>query len=85
MKIEMTIGCTANYLGIDGVSEVDMTDEQRIEAWRYITKVLHERTPKSDDLNQLLQFLLSHFGEWHYGRKRCECCGDTIDNAKLIL
>jgi hypothetical protein len=29
MEIKMITGCTANYLGIDGKSEVDMTDEQR--------------------------------------------------------
>lgn len=81
MKIEMTIGCTANYLGADGVSEVDMTDERRLDVWKYITQKLNEREPKSDDLNQLMQFCLRQWGEWHYGRRRCECCGDTIDTA----
>ena len=29
MKIELVSGCICDYLGIDGISEVDMTDEQR--------------------------------------------------------
>ena len=62
----MITGCTANYLGIDGKSEADMTDEQRLNAWKYITKAMNEHIPKSDDLNQLLQFLLSQWGEWEY-------------------
>lgn len=77
----MITGCTANYIGIDGKSEVDMTDEQRLNAWKYITKAMNEHIPKSDDLNQLLQFLLSQWGEWDYGDVVCECCGDTVDIA----
>ena len=85
MEIKMITGCTANYLGIDGKSEVDMTDEQRLNAWKYITKAMNEHIPKSDDLNQLLQFLLHQWGEWEYGDYVCECCGDTVDEATLIL
>ena len=81
MEIKMITGCTANYLGADGVSEVDMTDEQRINTWRYITHKLALKEPKGDDLNQLMQFCLSQWGYWEYGRRRCECCGDTIDTA----
>ena len=85
MKIEMMTGCTANYLGVDGVSEVDMKDDRRLAVWKYITLKMHERTPKSDDLNQLLQFLLHQWGEWEYGDIVCECCGDTVDEAVLEL
>lgn len=56
MEIKMITGYTANYLGADGVSEVDMTDEQRINTWRYITHKLALKEPKGDDLNQLMQF-----------------------------
>lgn len=38
MEIKMITGCTANYLGIDGKSEVDMTDEQRLNAWKVYNK-----------------------------------------------
>lgn len=81
MKLEMITGCTANYLGADGVSEVDMTDERRLAVWRYITLKLNEREPKSDDLNQLMQFCLHQWGEWDYGTKPCDCCGDTVDSV----
>lgn len=85
MEIKMITGCTANYLGADGVSEVDMTDEQRINTWRYITHKLVLKEPKGDDLNQLMQFCLHQWGEWDYGDVACECCGDTVDEATLIL
>lgn len=81
MKIEMITGCTANYLGADGVSEVDMTYERRLAVWKYITLKLNEREPKGDDLNQLMQFCLHQWGEWDYGDVVCECCGDTVDSA----
>lgn len=85
MKIEMAVGCTADYLGVDGISEVDMTEEQRRKTWKAITQEMHLRDPKSDDLNQLLQFLVHHWGKWKYGRRMCECCGDTIDRGVLEL
>jgi hypothetical protein len=81
MEIKMITGCTANYLGIDGKSEVDMTDEQRINTWKHITHKLALKEPKGDDLNQLMQFCLHQWGEWDYGDVVCECCGDTVDIA----
>lgn len=81
MKLEMITGCTADYLGADGVAEVDMTDEQRINTWRYIIFKLGLTDPKGDDLNKLMQFCLHQWGEWKYDKIVCAHCGDTADVA----
>lgn len=81
MKLEMITGCFADYLGADGVAEVDMTVDQKINTWRYIIFKLGLTDPKGDDLNQLMRFCLHQWGEWEYGTKPCDCCGDTVDSA----
>ena len=85
MEITMITGCTSNYLGVDGVREVDMTDEQRQQVWNYIAEYFKQRGSKGDDLNQLLQWMLHQWGEWNYGDIVCECCGDTVDDAVLRI
>ena len=85
MKIEMTMGCTSYYLGVDGKREANMSDEQKLATWKYVTQTMHDRVPKGDDLSQLLLLLLQQWGEWEYGDIACECCGDTTDHAVLDL
>lgn len=75
MEIKMVTGCTANYLGADGVNEVDMTDEQRISAWKYITHKLSAKEPKGDDLNQLMQFCLH---QWANGIMVMLCANAVV-------
>ena len=52
MKIELVRGCICDYLGIDDIREVDMTDEQRKY---YNDKISDFLKQHPQDLNYLLQ------------------------------
>ena len=53
MKIQMTRGCIANSLTIDGKEEIDLSDNERQEVLRHIFEHL-----KAQDLNYVLQDLV---------------------------
>ena len=69
MKIQMTRGCIANSLTIDGKEEIDLSDNERQEILRHIFEHL-----KSQDLNYVLQDLVETFGEYESDDEPCETC-----------
>jgi hypothetical protein len=75
MKIKLTEGCICNSLEIDGVEEIDLTDEQRE---KILEKVCKEIKPKN--LNHLLRYLVCEYAqEYHCDSEPCECCGDYVE------
>lgn len=74
MKLELVRGCVAGSLNVDGIEEVDMTDEQRQAVLDAIFKHL-----KPADLNYVLQDLIETFGEYEFDDQPCECCGDYVE------
>ena len=82
MKLEMTTGCIADWLGVDGVLEVEMDDATRAKVYDKIFEFLKSQ---NDGLNQLMQFTLKLYGEYSYDSEPCECCGDSIDKWTLEL
>lgn len=82
MKLEMTTGCIADWLGADGILEVEMDDATRAKVYNKIFEFLKTQ---NDGLNQLMQFTLKLYGEYSCDSEPCECCGDTIDKWTLDL
>ena len=74
MKIQLTRGCIAGSLTIDGKEEIHLTDEQRQEVLQHIINHL-----KPEDLNYVLQDLAETFGEYESDDEPCETCGDYVE------
>ena len=55
MKLEMRRGCIADWVGADGILEVDMDNETRAKVY---DKIIEFLKTQNDGLNQLLQFTL---------------------------
>ena len=76
MQIVYTSGCANNWLGINGVREIDMTEQQRKE---FLDKIINK-------LSEVDPNWFNNFIKWvskEYGNKSClegsyDCCGDTI-------
>jgi hypothetical protein len=77
MKLNYTRGCINDWLGIDDIREVDMTDDQRKEYFKKISEKLPELDPGW--FNYFLQWICEEFGEYNYDSKPCECCGDITE------
>ena len=74
MKIQMTRGCIANSLTVDGEEEINLSDNERQEVLRHIFEHL-----KAQDLNYVLQDLIETFGEYESDDEPCETCGDYVE------
>ena len=70
----MVSGCVNDWLGIDDISEIAMTDEQRKEYFKQICNKL----PEIDIyyFNQFLQWVLETYGEFEMSEHPCPECGD---------
>lgn len=82
MKLEMTRGCITDWLGVDGMLEVEMDSQTREIVYKRIFDFLKTQ---SNGLNQLLQFVLETYGDYDYDDEPCETCGDTVENWVLEL
>lgn len=82
MKLEMTRGCIADWLGVDGILEREMDEQTRAKVYDRIMEFLKLQ---NDGLNQLLQFVLETYGDYDYDEEPCETCGDTVENWILEL
>lgn len=81
--MELTRGCMANSLTVDGTEEIYLSEDKRLEVKKQIGKWIL----KSDiSLNNLLVLLLEHFhDEYDCSDEPCECCGDFIETYKLDI
>lgn len=72
MKLELTFGCIANSLNVDGMEEINMTDDQRKEV---ITHIAEWYKAHPNRLNNLLQYFVETNSEDYDMTEPCECCG----------
>lgn len=83
MNLELTRGCMANSLTVDGVEEIHLTDEQRAEAKKRIAEWLLR---EDVSLNKILALVIEHFyDEYECDDEPCECCGDYVETYKLEI
>ena len=86
MKIEITTGCTLDSLRIDGIEEIEMTDEQRRAALEKIGEYI--KTLPTNQLNYLLQYLHCFIDEdafEHEDLGYCSQCGDYAERRTLEI
>lgn len=82
MEFKLTSGCVCDYLGINGLREVDMTNEQR----EYYNNIICDfLKTKPQDLNYLLQYILPQYGDFDIDDKPCECCRDYVYSYTLNI
>lgn len=70
----MISGCINDYLGIDGISEVNMTDEQRKNY--FLNIMIRLKDEPMDFFNSFLQWFCQEFGDMDISEP-CPQCGDT--------
>jgi hypothetical protein len=80
MKLEYTEGCVAGSLTVDDEEEYAMTDERRTEVLEAVKRKLGPR-----DLNHLLVYLATEYGDYESDGIPCECCGDIVCTWTLNL
>ena len=83
MEILMQRGCVNDWLGIDEIREVDMTDEQRK---MYFDKIV-QNLPKIDPgfFNYFLQWICEQYGSYDVSEEPCPVCGDYTETYKLEI
>lgn len=82
MEIKLTRGCVCDFLGIDGIKEIDMTDEQRKQ---YLNEIIEKLPTISIWFNHFLEFVAEEFGDYDCSEEACECCGDFVETYELNL
>jgi hypothetical protein len=80
MKLEYTEGCVCGSLTVDDEEEYSMTDERRTEVLEAVKRKLGPR-----DLNHLLVYLATEYGDYESDGIPCECCGDIVCTWTLDL
>ena len=80
MKLEYTEGCVCGSLTVDNEEEYAMTDERRTEVLEAVKRKLGPR-----DLNHLLVYLATEYGDYESDGIPCECCGDIVCTWTLNL
>jgi hypothetical protein len=84
MKLKMVTGCTTDSLTIDGKEEIDLTDDERADAWNKVCGYLIDNG-EHKYLNEFLQFVLTHHGEYGCSTEPCGQCGDYVETYKLEI
>lgn len=83
MKAELVEGCINDWLGVDGIREVDMTEEQRMYYYDQIMQNIMEIEPYW--FNYFLRWACEQFGEYECSEKPCEQCGDYTTTYTLEI
>lgn len=81
----MISGCINNWIGIDNIREIDMSDQQREAYFDKICSKLCTDIASQEHFNAFLQFILEEFGEYKCSNKPCDQCGDYTETYKLEL
>lgn len=80
----MTRGCVCDWLGIDGIKEIDMTNEQRLQYfYKICDRIPYLKDGDSSWFNQFLQWVVEEFGDYEVSEHQCECCGDYVETYTL--
>lgn len=85
MILKQTTGCVCNSLTVDGVEEIDLTEDQRKEVILKISEYIANQM-KTDDLNCFLQTFIDFFGNGQcISDEPCDCCGDWVYETTLLI
>lgn len=84
MKLKMVTGCMTDSLTINGKEEIDLTDDKRADVWNKVCGYLIANG-EHRYLNEFLQFVLIHHGEYGCSTEPCEQCGDYVETYKLEI
>jgi hypothetical protein len=85
MILKEITGCVCDSLTVDGVEEIDLTEEQRKEVILKISEYIANQM-KTDKLNYFLTYFLASFGEERcISEEPCECCGDLVYETTLVI
>lgn len=76
MQVVLTEGCICDSLTVDGVEEIDLTNEQRLKVIDHIYEWMKKHP---ENLNNILQDMVSTFyNNYESSDHACECCGDYV-------
>lgn len=68
-------GCVCSTLEVDGVEEINMTDEQRLK----ILDVMYDYMKHDlSNFNYMLDTFVEVYGDYSCDDEPCECCGDYV-------
>lgn len=85
MILKQITGCVHDSLTVDGVEEINLTEEQRKEVILKISEYIANQM-KTDQLNYFLTYFLTAFGKEHcISEEPCECCGDWVYETTLVI
>lgn len=76
MFLKLVEGCVCDSITVDGIEEIDMTDEQRRAVLSRMGDYVRDLNP--DDLNNFLSRFIDYFGETKCDDIPCSCCGDYV-------
>lgn len=77
----MQTGCICDSLTINGIEEIQLTNDMRLEV---IKTLFHYLIDKPEKLNNILQELMPILGEYQ-DMGQCECCGDFVEKYTLEM
>jgi hypothetical protein len=79
-KIEIIEGCTAFDTVINGVSVVDIPENEKEEVVNYLIDQLKESYKRGEvTLESLIQNF--QYDDWECDDYRCESCGETVSTS----
>lgn len=84
MKLKLVTGCMTDSLTINGKEEIDLTDDERVDVWNEVCEYLIANG-EHRYLNEFLQFVLTHHGEYGCSTEPCEQCGEYVEIYKLEI
>ena len=82
MKLIYSYGCLANSLSVNGIQEIDLTDQQRKEV---INRIFQWYKKHPEALNNLLQYFIETHCDDYDCTEPCECCGDMVTTYKMEI
>lgn len=82
MKLIYSYGCLANELSVNGISEIDLTHQQRKEV---INRIFQWYDKHPEELNGLLQYFIETHCDDYDCTEPCECCGDMVTTYEMEI
>ena len=83
MELLMVEGCVNNSMTVDGIEHSALTGDMRKFVWDKVVSYLS--TLDGRDLNDLLQFTLTRYGDYKVSDEPCEVCGDSTEEWKMTI
>lgn len=82
MSLEYSYGCLVNSLSVNGIQEIDLTDNQRKIV---IHRIFSWYRKHPEHLNPLLQYFVETHCDDYEQSEPCEQCGDCVTTFKMEI